>query len=64
MTVYNGTDNSDPFFMATPGVFDDRQSPRLEGAVNLEVAGTYHNDLRVAPAIVASYLAFLLDSSR
>jgi pimeloyl-ACP methyl ester carboxylesterase len=60
MSVYNGTDNADPFFMATPGVFDDRASPHLDGAVNLTYPMTYHNDLRVDPAIVPTYLAFLL----
>ena len=60
MTVYNGTDNVDPFFTATPGLFDDHQSPHLAGAVNLEFPMTYHNDLRVDPAIVPKYLAFLL----
>jgi pimeloyl-ACP methyl ester carboxylesterase len=61
MSIYNGTDNTDPFFQQVPGAFDDRPSPHLEGAVNLTFPGRYHNDLRVAPDIVAVYLQFLLD---
>lgn len=64
MTVYNGTDNVDPFFTATPGLFDDHQSPHLAGAVNLEFPMTYHNDLRVDPAIVPQYLRFLRDNGQ
>ncbi|MDQ6746809.1 MAG: lipase family protein [Candidatus Dormibacteraeota bacterium] len=61
MTVYNGADNADPFFMATPGLFDDRQSPHLDGAVNLQPnPNSYHNDLRVSPPIVRQYLDFLV----
>jgi pimeloyl-ACP methyl ester carboxylesterase len=60
MSIYNGTDNVDPFFQMGP-TFDDRTSPHLAGAVNLTFPQTYHNDLRVAPAIVAQYLQFLLD---
>ncbi|MFN2582243.1 MAG: hypothetical protein ABR498_05830, partial [Candidatus Dormibacteria bacterium] len=58
--VYNGTDNADPFFVQVPGVFDDRQSPRLDTAINVTCPGTYHNDLRVRPDIVDTYLQFLL----
>ena len=54
MTVYNGLEG-DPFF-AGP----DEQSPALKGATNLQFPGYYHNDLRVDPAIVPQYLAFLL----
>ena len=61
MTVFNGTDSSDPFFVYMPGVFDDRQSPALDGAENLTFAQTYHNDLRVRPDIVSLYLKFILD---
>ena len=61
MSIYNGTDNTDPLFDAVPGVFDDHQSPHLEGAVNLTYPMTYHNDLRVSPQIVPVYLQFLLD---
>jgi pimeloyl-ACP methyl ester carboxylesterase len=61
LSIYNGTDNTDPFFQQVPGVFDDRPSPHLDGAVNLTFPGRYHNDLRVAPDIVAVYLQFLLE---
>jgi pimeloyl-ACP methyl ester carboxylesterase len=59
MSVYNGTDSTDPFFVSS-GAFDDTKSPQLEGAVNLTFPMTYHNDLRVRPDIVKQYLAFLL----
>jgi hypothetical protein len=56
MTVYDGTGVGDVFFGP-----QDAQSPRLEGAeINREWPHTSHNDLRVDPAIVADYLAFLL----
>lgn len=55
MTVYNGS-AGDPFFDPPT----DEASPRLRGAVNVEFGGGYHNDLRVDPAEVDTYLAFLL----
>ena len=55
MTVYNGG-AGDPFF--DPPL--DETSPRLAGALNRTYAGQYHNDLRVEPAEVDDYLAFLL----
>ena len=55
MTVYNGG-AGDPFF--DPPL--DQSSPALHGAVNKTYAGQYHNDLRVEPAEVDDYLAFLL----
>jgi pimeloyl-ACP methyl ester carboxylesterase len=58
MSIYNGSNNLDPFFLQTPQ-YDDRQSPRLEGAVNLTYPDAWHSDLRVRPDIVATYLAFL-----
>lgn len=64
MTVYNGNDNADPFFQAYPGVFDDRQSPHLDGAVNVTCPATYHNDLRVRPDIVQIYERFLLENGQ
>jgi pimeloyl-ACP methyl ester carboxylesterase len=65
MSVYNGTDNTDPFFQSAPGVFDDRQSPHLDGAdFNVVCAQTYHNDLRVRPDIVHTYLDFLLSAGQ
>ncbi|GAC1327149.1 MAG: hypothetical protein NVSMB17_00840 [Candidatus Dormibacteria bacterium] len=62
MSVYNGADSADPFFVYAPGVFDDRQSPHLKGATNVQFPAYYHNDLRVDPPVVATYLKFLLDN--
>ena len=58
MTIYNGTNDLDPFFDQGP-TFDDRQSPRLRGAINLTFGDAYHSDLRVRPDIVAIYLKVL-----
>ncbi|HWH29428.1 MAG TPA: alpha/beta fold hydrolase [Mycobacteriales bacterium] len=58
MTVYDGSGVADPAFLATYA-----QSPRLPGADNRQFPGTYHNDLRLDPAIVAVYRAFLEDAS-
>ena len=55
MTVYDGS-AGDPFF--DPPY--DETSPHLAGALNKTYAGQYHNDLRVEPAEVDDYLAFLL----
>lgn len=55
MTVYDGTGAGDPAFAGPTYA----QSPRLEGADNREFPYTYHNDLRMDPAIVAVYRAFL-----
>ncbi len=64
MSIYNGTDDTDPFFV-TGGAFDDRQSPHLAGAdFNVACPTTYHNDLRVRPDIVQMYLSFLLHSGQ
>ena len=61
LSVYNGADNADPFFQAAPGVFDDTQSPHLDGAdANISCPKTYHNDLRVRPDIVQMDLDFIL----
>jgi pimeloyl-ACP methyl ester carboxylesterase len=54
MTIYDGSEG-DPLF-AGP----DARSPRLKGADNRTFPGAYHNDLRVNPAEVDTYLAFLL----
>jgi pimeloyl-ACP methyl ester carboxylesterase len=54
LTVYDGSGLGDPAF---PGTY--AQSPRLEGADNREFPLTYHNDLRLDPAIVAQYREFL-----
>jgi pimeloyl-ACP methyl ester carboxylesterase len=55
MTIYDGS-VGDPYFNPP----DDEQSPRLKGAINVTFPGTYHNDLRVDPAEVDTYLPFLL----
>lgn len=60
MTVYDGSGAADPAY-AGPAY---AQSPRLEGADNREFPGTYHNDLRVAPDIVAVYREFLEEAER
>lgn len=59
MTVYDGA-LGDPFYVGP-----DAPSPRLEGADNRTfntagVHGDYHDDLRVDPPEVQTYLAFLL----
>ena len=58
MTIYNGFEG-DPFFDGP-----DASSPRLLGAINVTFPGTYHNDLRVDPAEVRTYLQFLLTSGQ
>jgi pimeloyl-ACP methyl ester carboxylesterase len=58
MTVYDGTGAGDPAFTGPTYA----QSPRLEGADNRQYPGTYHNDLRLDPDIVADYRAFLEDA--
>ena len=55
LTVYDGSGAADPAF-AGP---DYAQSPALKGAENRTYAGTYHNDLRIDPAIVAGYRTFV-----
>jgi pimeloyl-ACP methyl ester carboxylesterase len=62
MSLYNGSNNLDPFFLQTP-TYDDRWRPRMQGAINLTYADAYHSDLRVRPDIVATYLAFLTAAS-
>ena len=54
MTIYDGAEG-DPLF-AGP----DATSPHLKGAENRTFPGAYHNDLRVDPAEVDTYLPFLL----
>jgi pimeloyl-ACP methyl ester carboxylesterase len=55
LSIYDGS-TGDPLF--DPPY--DETSPYLRGAVNLTFPGAYHNDLRVDPAEVDDYLAFLL----
>ncbi len=51
LTIYDGTGVGDPAFAGEPYA----QSPRLEGAENVEYPGVYHNDLRIREDIVAFY---------
>ena len=55
LTVYDGSGAGDP---AYPGA-TYAQSPRLEGADNRQYPGTYHNDLRLDPAIVTDYRTWI-----
>jgi pimeloyl-ACP methyl ester carboxylesterase len=55
MTVYDGSGVGDPAFAGPTYA----QSPRLEGADNRQFPGTYHNDLRLDPAVVKVYREFL-----
>jgi triacylglycerol lipase len=55
LTVYDGSGAGDPAY-AGP---DYAQSPQLKGATNKQYPGTYHNDLRMNPPIIADYRAFL-----
>ena len=55
MTVYDGSGAGDPGYVGP----DYAQSPALKGADNRQFPHTYHNDLRVSPAIVAVYRAFV-----
>jgi len=54
MTIYDGAEG-DPLFVGP-----DATSPQLKGADNRTFPGAYHNDLRVDPAEVDTYLPFLL----
>jgi pimeloyl-ACP methyl ester carboxylesterase len=58
LTVYDGSGAADPAFLGPTYA----QSPALLGADNREFPGTYHNDLRLGPAIVAEYRGFLEDA--
>jgi pimeloyl-ACP methyl ester carboxylesterase len=53
-TIFNGLEG-DPFFVGL-----DASSPQLAGADNRTFPGAYHNDLRVGPREVDTYLSFLL----
>jgi hypothetical protein len=55
MTVYDGSGAGDPAY-AGPTYAG---SPALRGADNRTFPNTYHNDLRLSPAIVSVYRAFL-----
>ena len=54
LSIYDGSGVGDPAYV---GTYAD--SPRLKGADNRAFPFTYHNDLRLDPAIVAVYRAFL-----
>ena len=60
LTVYDGTGAGDPGY--TGPVY--AQSPALKGATNKTFPYTYHNDLRLDPAIVAYYRKFLESAER
>jgi pimeloyl-ACP methyl ester carboxylesterase len=55
MTVYDGTGEGDPAYVGPTYA----QSPRLQGAVNVQYPHTYHNDLRLDPAIVTAYRTWI-----
>jgi Lipase (class 2) len=55
MTVYDGSGAGDPAYAGPTYA----QNPVLAGADNRQFPGTYHNDLRISPAIVAVYRAFV-----
>lgn len=55
MTVYDGSGQGDPAYVGPTYA----QSPRLAGAVNLQFPHTYHNDLRMDPAIVKTYRTWI-----
>jgi pimeloyl-ACP methyl ester carboxylesterase len=55
LTVYDGSGAGDPAYVGPAYA----QSPRLEGALNREYPNTYHNDLRLDPAIVAAYRTWI-----
>ncbi|HUQ39219.1 MAG TPA: alpha/beta fold hydrolase [Acidimicrobiales bacterium] len=54
LTIYDGTGLGDPAFAATYA-----QSPMLIGADNRQYPLSYHNDLRLDPAIVKDYRTFI-----
>jgi hypothetical protein len=60
MTVYDGSGAGDPAYAGDMYA----QSPALAGADNRQFPHTYHNDLRVSPAIVAHYRAFVEAAER
>jgi pimeloyl-ACP methyl ester carboxylesterase len=60
LTVYDGTGAGDPGYTGPTYA----QSPALRGADNRQYPLTYHNDLRLDPAIVRDYRAFLEQAER
>ena len=59
LTVYDGTGVGDPAFPPSYA-----ESPMLKGATNKAFPYTYHNDLRLDPAIVTYYRKFLESAER
>jgi pimeloyl-ACP methyl ester carboxylesterase len=55
LTVYDGSGEGDPAYVGPTYA----QSPALAGAVNLQFPHTYHNDLRLDPAIVKVYRTWI-----
>jgi triacylglycerol esterase/lipase EstA (alpha/beta hydrolase family) len=55
LTVYDGGGAGDPAYAGPTYA----ASPQLRGADNRTYPGTYHNDLRIDPTIVAEYRVFL-----
>ena len=60
LTVYDGSGAGDPAYVGPTYA----QSPALKGADNRAYPLTYHNDLRLDPAIVADYRTFLEAAER
>lgn len=60
MTIYDGTGRGDPAYTGPTYA----GSPALKGADNRRFPGTYHNDLRLDPAIVTVYRTFLEGAER
>ena len=58
LTIFDGSGAADPAFLGPTYA----ASPQLAGADNQQFPGTYHNDLRVSPAMVAVYRAFIEDA--
>ncbi|MFA5890704.1 MAG: hypothetical protein WDA27_07110 [Actinomycetota bacterium] len=59
-TIYDGTGVGDPAYAGPLYA----QSPALAGADNLTFPYTYHNDLRLSPAIIAVYRGALEQAER
>jgi pimeloyl-ACP methyl ester carboxylesterase len=55
LSIYDGTGEGDPAYVGPAYA----QSPRLAGAVNWQYPHTYHNDLRLDPAIVQAYRTWI-----
>ena len=60
MTVYDGSGAGDPAYAGPLYA----QSPALARADNRQYPGTYHNDLRLSPPIVADYRKFLEEAEK